>query len=107
MAVGVTWRRFVSTTSAIAALLCGCAPGYSQSTASPWVSAVSIPFVGCSSSGQLQELEAPKGNSRLVAIGAQDAKALAYYKSADGITVLAPRGGYCQGVSGRAAPFFS
>jgi hypothetical protein len=45
-------------------------------------------------------LEAPKGTSESVAVGAQDAKSLAYYKSADGIAVLAPRGWYCQGASG-------
>lgn len=96
----MTWRWFFSTTGAVTALLCGCAPVYSRSAAARSLTAASIPFVGCSSSGQLQELEAPKGISKSVAIGAQDAKALAYYKSADGITVLAPRGWYCQGVSG-------
>jgi hypothetical protein len=100
MAVGLTWRLFVSTTGAVTALLWGCAPVYGQSTATRSVSAVSIPFVGCPSFGQVQVLEAPKGTSEPVVIGAQDAKALAYYKSGDGITVLAPRGWYCQGASG-------
>jgi len=45
-------------------------------------------------------LEAPKGTSEAFPISEQDAQALAYYKSADGIGVLAPRGWYCQGVSG-------
>jgi hypothetical protein len=50
-----------------------------------------------------------KGTSESVAVGAQDGRALAYYKSADGISVLAPRGWYCQGVSGSggAALFLS
>ena len=100
MAVRLTSRLFVSTTGAVAALLCGCAPVYGQSTATRSVTAVSIPFVGCPSFGQTQDLGAPKGTSESVAIGAQDGKALAYYKSANGITVLAPRGWYCQGVSG-------
>jgi hypothetical protein len=91
---------FVGATGAGAALLCGCAPAYGQSTATWSVAAVSIPFVGCPSFGQVEVLEAPKGISESVAIGAQDGKALAYYKSADGITVLAPRGWYCQGASG-------
>jgi len=100
MDVRLTWRLFISTTAAVAALLCGCAPVYGQSTATRSVTAISIPFVGCPSFGQTQVLEAPKGTSESVAIGAQDGMALAYYKSADGIGVLAPRGWYCQGVSG-------
>jgi hypothetical protein len=100
MAVGLAWRLFVSTTGAVATLLCGCAPAYGQSTAARSLTAVSIPFVGCPSFGQVEVLEAPIGTSESVAIGARDGKALAYYKSADGITVLAPRGWHCQGVSG-------
>lgn len=61
---------------------------------------VSVPFVGCASSGQLKILEAPKGTSRSVQISSKDAQALAYYKSADGLGLLAPRGWYCEGVSG-------
>jgi hypothetical protein len=61
---------------------------------------VSVPFVGCPSSGQIEELEAPKGKARSLPVSAKDARALAYYKSADGIAVLAPRGSYCQGDSG-------
>jgi hypothetical protein len=100
MARALAWGFFVSTMGAVAALLCGCAPAYGQSTATRSVTGVSIPFVGCPSFGQVEVLEAPKGTSETVAIGAQDGKALAYYKSADGITVLAPRGWYCQGASG-------
>jgi hypothetical protein len=100
MARGLAWGFFVSTTGAVASVLCGCAPAYGQSTATRPVKGVSIPFVGCPSFGQVEVLEAPKGTSETVAIEAQDGKALAYYKSADGITVLAPRGWYCQGASG-------
>ncbi len=60
----------------------------------------SVPFVGCPSFGQVEVLAAPKETDKSIVIGEQDAMALAYYKSADGITVLAPRGWYCQGVSG-------
>jgi hypothetical protein len=62
--------------------------------------AVSVPFVGCASSGQTATLEAPKGTNRSVPISPEDAQALSYYKSADGIGLLAPRGWYCEGASG-------
>jgi hypothetical protein len=60
----------------------------------------SVPFVGCASSGQIETQEAPKGTSRPVPISSTDAYALAYYRSADGLGILAPRGWYCEGVSG-------
>jgi hypothetical protein len=62
--------------------------------------AVSVPFVGCKSFGQIERLEAPKGTSRAVPIKSTDALVLAYYRSADGIGILAPRGWYCEGASG-------
>jgi hypothetical protein len=61
---------------------------------------VSVPFVGCASFGQGETFEAPRGASRSVPISPNDAHLLAYYKSADGIGLLAPRGWYCEGVSG-------
>jgi hypothetical protein len=61
---------------------------------------VSVPFVGCASYGQIERLEAPKGTSRPMPISSTEAKQLAYYRSADGIGVLAPRGWYCEGASG-------
>jgi len=61
---------------------------------------VSVPFIGCASSGQIETLEAPKGTSVSVPISPKDAEALAFYKSADGIGLLAPRGWYCEGASG-------
>jgi hypothetical protein len=45
-------------------------------------------------------MEAPKGTSRSVPISPEDAKGVAYYRSADGIGLLAPRGWYCEGASG-------
>jgi hypothetical protein len=42
----------------------------------------------------------PKGTSRFVPISSEDAQALAYYESADGIGLLAPRGWHCSGASG-------
>ncbi len=68
--------------------------------APPPRTAVSVPFVGCASFGQTEKLKAPKGTSRSVRLSHKDAQALAYYKSADGIALLAPRGWYCQGASG-------
>jgi len=61
---------------------------------------VSVPFIGCASSGQIERLDAPKGKSKSVPISPKDAQALAYYESADGIGLLAPRGWYCEGASG-------
>ncbi len=61
---------------------------------------ISVPFVGCASFGQVKKLEAPKGTSRSVPISPKDAETLAYYESADGIRLLAPRGWYCEGTSG-------
>ncbi len=61
---------------------------------------ISVPFIGCASTGQIVRLDAPKGISKSVPISSKDAQALAYYKSADGIGLLAPRGWYCEGASG-------
>jgi len=62
--------------------------------------AQTVPLVGCESSGQVENLPAPRGESRALPISAGDALGLAYYASADGIGVLGPRGWYCEGNSG-------
>jgi hypothetical protein len=62
--------------------------------------AVSVPFVGCESSGQLETFPAPKGTGRLVPVSLKDAQMLAYYESTVTVGVLAPRGWYCEGSSG-------
>src|SRR5579859_4293614 len=83
--------------------LCARSPLFAQATgvaANPKGSEFSVPFIGCASSGQIDTLEAPQGTSRSVPISSKDAQALAYYRSADGIGLLAPRGWYCEGVSG-------
>ncbi len=83
--------------------LCARSPLFAQATggvASTPRPAVSVPFIGCASSGQIERLEAPKGSSRFVPISPKHAQALAYYRSADGIGLLAPRGWYCEGASG-------
>jgi hypothetical protein len=103
MNLGLTWGLFLTTTGAVTALMYGCATVCGQSTADSAtrsIKAVSIPFVGCPSFGQVEVLEAPTGTSEPVRIREQDGQSLAYYKSADGISVLAPRGWYCQGASG-------
>jgi hypothetical protein len=87
MTLGATWRLL-----AVTALLSGRAPAYGQP--------VSIPFIGCPSFGQVDVSDAPKGTSQTITLSEQDGQALAYYKSADGISVLAPRGWHCQRVSG-------
>jgi len=68
--------------------------------ADPARTAVSVPFVGCASSVQIETFEAPKGTSKKVPISPRDAAALAYYESADGIGLLAPRNWFCEGASG-------
>lgn len=77
--------------------LCPPFPVFAQKTAA---TAVSVPFIGCVSYGQTQLLEAPKGTSKSARIDPNDAQMLAYYASADGIGLLAPRSWYCEGVSG-------
>lgn len=57
--------------------------------------AVSVPFVGCKSDGQVGPIEAPKGNARSVSVSPQAAPQLAYYESAEGLGVLVPRGWHC------------
>jgi hypothetical protein len=94
---------FLFATAGVALALHAQSPLFAQTTgvaASPQGDAVSVPFVGCASSGQIERLEAPKGTSRSVPISGEDAKALAYYESGDGIGLLAPRGWYCEGASG-------
>ena len=61
---------------------------------------VSVPFVGCKSDGQVGPLDAPQETSISVAITPSDAQDLAYYRSAQGIGVLAPRGWQCFGTYG-------
>jgi hypothetical protein len=59
-----------------------------------------IPFVGCAADGQIGPVEAPAGKSRSLPISAETAGRLAYYKSSEGLGVLAPRGWSCFGLYG-------
>jgi hypothetical protein len=56
---------------------------------------VQVPFVGCASDGQAGPQQAPTGKSKAVAIPAEVAQRLAYYKAEYGAGVLAPHGWHC------------
>ena len=60
----------------------------------------SVPFVGCEADGQTGPVKAPDSKSVHVLISADAASRLAYYKSEEGLGVLAPRGWHCFGVYG-------
>lgn len=94
---------FQFVTAGVILTLCARSPVFAQTTgvaSNAQEVPVSVPFVGCASSGQIERLEAPKGTSRLVPISPEAAQALAHYESADGIGLLAPRGWHCEGASG-------
>ncbi len=57
--------------------------------------AVTVPFVGCASDGQVGPIKAPVGKSKVVAIPTTMAQRLAYYKAEYSPGVLAPRGWNC------------
>lgn len=60
-----------------------------------------VPFVGCESGGQTEIKPAPGPRGPVaVHVGVAEAARLAYYESADGLGVLAPRGWECTGTSG-------
>lgn len=61
---------------------------------------VTVPFVGCVAQGQLEDFKAPAGTPHLVAISAENAQKLTYYRAAISPGVLAPRGWHCEGSSG-------
>lgn len=68
--------------------------------ARPQQASASIPFIGCRSDGQTGPMQAPKGTSRSLPVNNEAAQKLAFYKSALGVGVLAPRGWYCFGTYG-------
>ena len=81
----------------------GFAQGRSIAAKSP---RATVPFVGCPSDGQIGPQEAPKGDPKTVQFSAAIARQLAYYKSAVGDGVLAPRGWYCFGLLGSSGSSF-
>jgi len=100
MRLGSTWVFLLLAVSARP-------PVFAQAgavAANPNRAAVPVPFIGCVSYGQTEFLEAPNGTSKSVPISPDDAQKLAYYASADGIGLLAPRGWFCEGVSGSSGP---
>lgn len=61
---------------------------------------VSIPLVGCKSDGQAERIEAPESGTITVSISRVAGQNLAFYKTAYGVGVLAPRGWHCFGTYG-------
>jgi len=59
-----------------------------------------VPFVACESDGQIGPINAPSGRAKTMAIPAEAAQRLAYYKAKEGVGVLAPKGWHCFGVYG-------
>lgn len=60
---------------------------------------VTVHFIGCKSDGQVGPQKAPTA-AEAVQLLPRDAQHLAYYQSANGFGVLAPRGWYCFGTYG-------
>ncbi len=58
---------------------------------------VRVPFVGCKSVGQAGPHDAPEGRPVLAETSAEAASRLAYYRAAQGIGGLGPRGWSCLG----------
>jgi hypothetical protein len=67
---------------------------------------VRVPFVSCKSDGQAGPVEAPKEVEKVIRIDPRAAEKLAYYESAVGPGVLAPRGWFCFGVYGSGGSTF-
>jgi hypothetical protein len=91
--IGMVSRRFLAATIVISAASL-IAQQHQVTTG------VSVPFVGCPSDGQVGPVEAPSGKHLVVPIAPELAQRLAYYSSAQGIGVLAPRGWFCFGSYG-------
>lgn len=54
-----------------------------------------VPFVGCSSDGQVGPLKAPVGSTKTAPVSAGVGARLAYYKAENGFGILGPRGWHC------------
>jgi hypothetical protein len=81
--------------------LCAQAPLLGQKVAGNAQSAaVRVPFVGCRSDGQTGPVGAPENSGAPVLASPKVAQEFAYYRSAQGIGVLGPRGCHCFGVYG-------
>lgn len=62
--------------------------------------AMSVPFIGCASNGQVGPQSAPYGQVKRADVSAFEAHYLAYYRARFGVGTLAPRGWYCFGTYG-------
>jgi hypothetical protein len=97
----MNWRSaFMSilTVIAIAFIVWLCTGHVTQGTQSDSVSQysqVQIPFVGCQSDGQGGLTDPPSGTAKTMALPANMAKQLAYYKAANGAGGLGPAGWRC------------
>ena len=67
---------------------------------------VRVPFVPCKSDGQVGPVEAPRKIEKVIRIDPRVAEKLAYYESAVGPGLLAPRGWFCFGVLGSSGSTF-
>jgi hypothetical protein len=95
---GYMRRAFKKVILSATLLICVSCPlwGQGKSPATSAKNAVRlVPFVGCKSDGQVGPVKAPSGRSKMMAIPAEAAQRLAYYKAEEGVGVLAPRGGHC------------
>jgi hypothetical protein len=96
-------RQLLLAISVLYAGLAGSRMTNAQTTpaASPAKSvAVTVPFVGCASDGQVGPQKAPTGKSVAIAVPAAIAKRLAYYKAEYRLGTLAPRGWNCFSIYG-------
>jgi hypothetical protein len=94
----MTTRQILFASLVVCVGLARTSPAFAQAApaASPAQSAaVTVPFVGCASDGQIGPQKAPSGKSLAVAIPAALAQRLAYYKAEYSSGVLAPRGWNC------------
>ena len=98
--MGGTKRATGSSVFLFAFLLCAHCSLLAQVVTRSSNAVAHVPFVGCASDGQLGALKAPSGQSKAMAIPAETAQRLAYYKAEEGIGVLAPRGWHCFGTYG-------
>lgn len=85
------WAAIVVSAASLTAQQSSAAQAPVQQTA------LSVPFVGCRSDGQVGPLNAPADKSTQAAIPSKLAQQLAFYKAKWGFGVLAPRGWYCFG----------
>jgi hypothetical protein len=94
----------INTLCLVTLLVCAHGPLWGQSKSPAARRAMntraSVSFVGCASDGQAGPLKAPSRQRKAMAIPAEAAQRLAYYKAENGFGVLAPKGWHCFGTYG-------